>query len=550
MRKMMLWQWALLVLVIVGAFLLRWHDFSRIFLWLDDTDFFNENLYGSHPKSLLDYALTTRDATTNTWGWPAILWMACRLFGATLQVARGCSLAAGTAAVAAVFVLVYRLLPEEGSGSRFAPAIAAATLTAISMPQMEFSQRLFPYAVVPLAASLLISAHLGAHLGLLRALTGGEGLARPMAYYTIAGAFAACAHPSLNLLLAASVLLLGLHAFFLTRTTHSLCAFSLMRTTHSLCAARALQRRPPAERFRFFCAAVPAALVLLAAIASNAKNPRFGYRIYLTGYYHSLSLRSIPKLIAHGYDLLTYHLNLFYNPALYWPERWNWALLPLVLLCLWGWWRASSGQFGFEARELGRFALLAMSIPAALSFAGMFPFGGVRQTLILSPFLLAFTALGFYSLFARPATLALAATLAAAYLAAWAYNVPRFYADRVSAYNAEDILQVWRAEGRPSAIYSRGSERELGYMLRRHPEIHIHSLDKDQKPPYLLVSAHWPPLETNSMFAGYAEYLRQAGYRATLVMEKPPVYFQNLEEYRTSLYYPANDLWIYKVTAP
>jgi hypothetical protein len=232
MRKITPWQWALLVLVIAGAFLLRWHDFSQIFLWLDDTDFFNENLYGSHPKSLLDYALTTRNATTNTWGWPAILWVACRLFGATLQVARGCSLAVGTTAVAAVFVLVYRLLPEEAPGSRFAPAIAAATLTAISMPQMEFSQRLFPYAVVPLAASLLIYAH----LGLFRALTGGEGLPRPVAYYTIAGALAACAHPSLNLLLAASVLLLGVHAFSLTRTTHSLCAFSLTRTTHSLCA--------------------------------------------------------------------------------------------------------------------------------------------------------------------------------------------------------------------------------------------------------------------------------------------------------------------------
>jgi hypothetical protein len=538
MRKVTPWQWALLILAIAGAFLLRWHDLSQIFLWLDDTDFFNENLYGSHPRSLLDYALTTRDATTNTWGWPAILWIACRLFGATLQVARGCSLAAGTAAVAAVFLLVYRMLPEEGSGSRFAPAIAAAILTAISMPQMEFSQRLFPYAVVPLAASLLIYAHLGLFRALAGPLTVDVGLLRPLAYYTIAGALAACAHPSLNLLLAASVLLLGVHAF------------SLTRTTHWLGAASALQRRPPAERMRFFRAAVPAALVLLAAIASNAKNPRFGYRIYLTGYYHSLSLRSVPKLIAHAYDLLTYHLNLFYNPALYWPERWNWALLPLVLLCLWGWWRASSGQFGSEARELGRFALLAMSIPAALSFAGMFPFGGVRQTLILSPFLLAFTALGFYSLFARPATLVLAATLAAAYLAAWAYNLPRFYADRVSAYNAEDILQVWRAEGRPSNIYSRGSERELGYMLRRYPEIHIHSLDKDQKPPYILVSAHWPPLETNSMFAGYAEYLRQAGYRATLVMEKPPVYFENLEEYRTCLYYPPNGLWIYKVTAP
>src|SRR5581483_6054795 len=82
------WRWALLAGVLLAALLLRMHDVSRIFLWLGETDTFNEYIFGEHPKSLLDFAVTTRSTTTLSWGWPAVVWVAAKLFGATIGVAR------------------------------------------------------------------------------------------------------------------------------------------------------------------------------------------------------------------------------------------------------------------------------------------------------------------------------------------------------------------------------------------------------------------------------------------------------------------------------
>ena len=515
------WRWVLLIAVVVGAFLLRAHDVSRIFLWLDETDFFNERLFGAHPKALLDYALTTKNGTTNTMGWPAILWMSCRLFGPTLGVARAPSVLVGTAAVVLIFLLVYRLIPAAFAGSRFVPAILAAALAAIAMPQLEFSQRTYPYAAVPFAAAALLLAHLEVFRAISSSHSAGK-LLRPVALYTLAGVFALFIHPSLDLLL-------GISAPFLT-----------------VRAAREFLWRPGANRRGFLQTVFAAGLILFCAALVNAKNPKYGHRIYLPEYYHPLSFHSIPRLAGHAYDLFTFHLNLFYNPALYWPERVNWVLLPLVLVCWFGWWLAGAGKLGAQARQLAQLGLALTGLLAVLSIVGIFPFGGVRQTLLLSPFLLAFTGLGAYALCERRATRILGTVAAAAYLAAWAYNLPRFYQERVSAYNAEDIAQVWRQNGELK-IFTRAADRELQYIMRNHPEIEIRDLEPFPKPPYLLLAPHWPPLENKTFYFGFLEHLRQEGSKATLVMATPPVHLDSLQ-YRTSLYYPPNCAWVYKIT--
>jgi hypothetical protein len=71
-------------------------------------------IFGNPHQHLLQYAIGTRDATTNTWGWPAItLCVTCQLFGATLQISRMQAVIAGTAMVVAMFFLVYRLIPDS-----------------------------------------------------------------------------------------------------------------------------------------------------------------------------------------------------------------------------------------------------------------------------------------------------------------------------------------------------------------------------------------------------------------------------------------------------
>lgn len=522
MRNLTRWQWGLLAFVLLAAFLIRSYDLSRVFIWLDETDFFNEYIYGSHPKALLDFAVTTKNTTTNTWGWPALIWMACRVFGRTIGVARAPSVLVGTLAVFFLFLLVYHAMPEALARKRFIPAIFAAGLAAIAMPQMEFSQRTYPYCATPaMAAAILL-----AHLNLLRALQakpGTPGLRRAAILYSLAGAAALCIHVSLAVLLAASAALL------------------------LPSAARLFARGTSQHRRSMVRLAGGMAFAFLIAGLLNAKNPKFGYRVYLEIYYHRLSPHSLGKLLLHAYDLAAYHLNLFYNPALYWPESANWAILPLVAICVLGWSLAAGGAFGPRARHLAFLGMLAVALPAGLSLARMFPFGGVRQTLFLSPLLLAFTALGFYGLWARPRTRVAACLAAAFYLGLWGVNLPRFYRERVAPYSTQDLVDLWQQNGRIPVYVRGGNEREIEYTLRQHPEIFLDSLPRFSKAPYLLITTHYR-IDNPIWYAGYLDYLSQSHYQASLVAYRPPAHPES-EEYRTCLYFPPNGLWVYKVTS-
>jgi hypothetical protein len=532
MLKKTRWQWLAVAAVVLSALLLRAHHLSQVFAWLDETDFFNEGIYGDPyggpPMSLVHFSIWTRSYSTNTWGWPAVVWMTCRLFGCTLAVARAPSVLVGTSAILLVFLLVYRLIPTTLAANRFFPAFFAATLCTVAMPQMEFSQRTYPYGATPFMAAALLLAHLEVLRVTPEGQVTGANVFRAVALYTAAGSLALCIHPSLGLLLGASVAFLAVHM------------------------SRSFFRRTRAERLKMFRLALGSGAIMLCAALLNAKNPKYGFRPYLLRYYHQPTLRSMPTLFEHAYDLATYHLNLFYNTSLYWPERLNGATLPLILLCVLGWILAVAGKFGRHARHLAGLGMVAAGMPAVLSLARVFPFGGVRQTLFLSPFFFVFTALGFYALRVHWLTRTLGSLLAALYLALWAFNLPRFYEERAAVYNAPELVQVWREnDGLP--YYTRGCDRELRYLLRDHPQIPIKVLDfysrgQLPKPPYLVISTHWPPLESKTMFAGFKEYLEAMDDKATLIMAKPPKHLESLE-YSGSLYFPPNGLWIYKVTA-
>jgi hypothetical protein len=183
-----------------------------------------------------------------------------------------------------------------------------------------------------------------------------------------------------------------------------------------------------------------------------------------------------------------------------------------------------------------------------MSLAHAFPFGGVRQTLFLSPFVLAFTGLGLYALRANRLTQAVGSVAAIVYLALWAYYLPRFYNERTTPYTARDIVETWGQNGKPPVYARGGNERELDYTLRNAPEIRFHSLAKETRPPFLLIVTHYP-IDDPVWFEGYPEYLEKSGYKAELVMERPMRHLAS-REYSTSLYFPPNGLRIYKVTGP
>jgi hypothetical protein len=308
-------------------------------------------------------------------------------------------------------------------------------------------------------------------------------------------------------------------------------------------AAPEFLHQPWSERKRLLQISGLSGAVLVAIAFLNAKQPRFGYRPYLAEYYLPLSIQSIPKLLVHAYGLCTYHLNLFYNPSLYWPNRLNIVLLPLVVLLVLGWCLMALGKFGFLARHFAWLGLASIAASLVLSFARIFPFGGVRQLLFLNPFMLIFTAIGFYALRDHKATRALGIAAACGYVVLWTLNLPRFYSEREPVYRAEEIVDTWKENGE-LPVYARECERELRYVLRQHPEIRVSSLSQNVAAPYLLISTHnW--IGDSSWYSGYPELLQKLGYKATILRQAQAKYLDSPPQ---SIYFPPNGLWIYKVT--
>jgi hypothetical protein len=365
----------------------------------------------------------------------------------------------------------------------------------------------------------LLLAHIHLYKLLIERKGGLPALLEAIAIYGITGAFVVCVHPSLNLLVALSMLFLAIE--FRNRF-------------------RAI---PYSDRGRVLAWSAGAVFLISVLVMLNRKNPKFGFRPYLAQYYHEFSIRSIITAVFHAYDLFTYHLNLFYNTSLYWPERFNIVLLPLVLLCVAGWWLSVTGKYGPVAREVARLGAAIMVVIAFLSFFKLFPFGGVRQTLFFSPFLLAFTALGMYALRVNALTRSLAGVLVVAYLSLWAVNLPRFYAERTAQYNEAAILSDWMQSGQVD-VYPWYCQQALEYVLRDHPEVHF--LNTPPKAPFLLVSTR-RPLQNDAWWGPVNEYLRTSGYKATLIDQREPAHPESLK-YSGSLYFPPSGLWVYRVT--
>ena len=520
-KRLAIWQWLLLGVVVVGALALRLHDLSRIFLWMDEVDLFNVKLYGNPPQPLLDYALSSRDATTGTWGWPMTIWLACRAFGATLVVSRLPAVFVGTAAVGMIFLLVYHLIPQLPPSSRFIPAICAAVLAAISIPLMEFSQRTYAYGADPLMAAFVLVAHIALWRAVSPANEDKRRLLRALAVYAIAVSLAASTHPSLVPIIATSLLFTAAHCFL------------------------TLPRLNQQQRSRLLRGGTATLVLIGTVVLLNRKNPKYGFRPYLSGYYHSVSLHSIPRLVMHAYDVATYLLNLAYNTSIYFPERLNIVLLPLVALCVCGWILSLRGKYGDAAKHLALLGAVTLATPAALSFINVFPFGGIRQTLFLSPLFIAFTALGFYALLANRTTQAAAGLVAVSYLTLWAFNLPRFYEDRRMLYSSEDLVHLWRENDR-GIYYCQICGPELEYMLRSDAEIAVKQLPANAKPPYLLVSTRWP-VGDNPYFHDFVNSLNKTGYHATPLLIKAARHPESWEHSGT-LYFPPHGLFVYRVT--
>jgi len=502
------WRAWLVLLCLAGA-ALRFHSLGLIHIWEDETDFFHEGVYGDPHVPLTQFAFDRPAHATNSTGWYAAVWLSLRVFGGSIAGARTVTALAGSAAIPAFFFLI--LFAAREMESPRASALIAAGFAAISVPMIEFSQRTYAYGAVPLFAALLIYAH----LELAEAL---RESARPDVWvwvrFSIAASVGWFMHPSLALLIAASGLVL---------------------------ARRLL-------RWHAVVAGVP---ILIAAYV-NRRPLSVGFRPYLSEYYPPHNFNAIPFFLTRTYDLLSYLLNLFFDPRFYWPLSVNVILLPLIALSVGGWALSAGGRAGRGARDMAIYGALAFAIQAGLSCLSYFPFGGVRQSFFLAPFVIGFAAIGAGGLCQRAYLKKAVICLGGLYVGLWAWRIPALYIDRISVYSGAEIVSIWKAEDKLPIYAPAGSAVILRYETRPEPDMHIEMLDgfrpevAAQLPEeFLMVSPRFP-LEKSYRNPDMMQQMKDAGYESRLLMERPAAHLASME-HPTMLYFPPNGLWVYRI---
>src|SRR3954447_18777582 len=98
-------DWITLAALVLGGFMLRWHQLGQISLWFDELNIFNSNLFRAKAQPLFSFVSAIYNEHTLSPGWPALVWFARRIFGPAVSVAGMPSVLAGTRAIAVVFLL-------------------------------------------------------------------------------------------------------------------------------------------------------------------------------------------------------------------------------------------------------------------------------------------------------------------------------------------------------------------------------------------------------------------------------------------------------------
>ncbi len=516
----------MLVCILLMGIGLRLLLLGDIFLWNDETDNFDEQIFEHMSTSLHRYAAAEAQELTLGPAWSIIIAVTCKVFGGVVKVGRMPSVFFGSTAILAIFYLVYSLIQSEDEERFLVPAFFAAALTTISIVQMEFSQRIIPYVAVPSLAAAIIIAHLKIIHITRKEILQIEKLVLWCILYTFICGFSIYLHMSLTLIIVPSALLLLGNSFRLPN----------------------IDKEKTVVVFGLFTLSF---LGVFLAWIGNAIHTQSGYRPYLAPYYHPVNLGAVPFLLSRAYDLLTYNLNLFYNGVLYWPRALNPVLLPLIIICILGWYYSTTGRFGRMAKHLSIFGIISLLITALLSLLMKYPFGGVRQTLFMSPFIFTFTGLGFWVLIRSRLGKAVAGVLVVAYLVLWGINLPHFYKERVFPYTTQDLVTAWEENGKLRFYGDGGCRDTIRYMLRKYSDIEIESLKFGghnvlPEPPFLLISPHWP-MEDSLWTPHLKERIEKLGYHTELIAVRAAAY-PGQPEYRQCLYYPANGLWLYKIT--
>jgi hypothetical protein len=166
----------------------------------------------------------------------------------------------------------------------------------------------------------------------------------------------------------------------------------------------------------------------------------------------------------------------------------------------------------------------------------------------MTPFLISFTAVGFWSLVRSPKAKSIGIGLAIAYLILWAINLPHFYRDRMIPFDSRELMAAWEQNGKLKVYTLAACKDSIRYRLRMYPEVKVENLPFPLliDEPFLLVSPQWA-IEDDIWLPRLQDQIKRSGYNINLVMKRAPKYPVK-PEYIQSLYFPPNGLWVYKIS--
>lgn len=139
-------HWVILALTVTALVIRLYHLGSRLIIF-DEYLLLNPYII---PLGLADYASELWKRTTYNPGWAFMVWPLTRLFGYSPFWVRLPSCLAGTAAVPAIYIAA----KTAGLGRR--AALLAAAVLGLSVYQVEYGQQVLPYSLMPLGTCLSI----------------------------------------------------------------------------------------------------------------------------------------------------------------------------------------------------------------------------------------------------------------------------------------------------------------------------------------------------------------------------------------------------------
>ncbi len=470
-----------LVGIVVLAMLLRLYGLSRHFFWVDEGFLFNAELLR---MNIFDFSIKVWRETTYNPGWAAVLWGTIRIGGVSLWVARLPSCLAGVLNVALTYPTA-RLLKLGRT-----TALVASTLAALSWPQVEYSQQILPYAGIPLMTTLILGC-LG-KLDVMISKATSSMISLWSALLAITCTLDVFNHNSFLLLipfLCFALLFLVIKA--IRETGGAVVELRLKLVAFALCLSW---------------------VVLVSSVFYLAKRGD-GYRGYLDPFYlgtfrnHAMGYgpftdslykhavtqpnRLLDGLyfgISRTYDTFAYSVNLF-SPiyvTIYWGVA---ALLPVGLVFL-GLGAALRGCPLSAPRWLGLGLLLSLGVLYVLSALRLYPLGGCRQLLFLSPIVILMAAAGWGSAWRRYPTFIGVVTVTL--ITAYAFRAPGYYAQTAWRFDEQTAQRVIRETGISTMVVPNFGENcfTMRYVYRKSPGVVI--LDTIQPAFTELLHRHQP----------------------------------------------------------